>query len=44
VRSDASHIRYSEGGFFKRHKDYCSVASPAVVEYTLIISHIFFYT
>jgi hypothetical protein len=38
VRSDASHIRYSEGGFFKRHKDYCSVASPAVVEYTLIIS------
>jgi len=38
VRNDATHIKYEEGGFFKSHKDYCSVESPCIIEYTMIIS------
>lgn len=36
-RNDATHIKYGEGGFFKRHADYLSLTSNVVEEFTFII-------
>ena len=30
-------IKYSAGGFFKKHKDYLSITSNLIEEFTLII-------
>ena len=37
VRNDCTHIRYREGGFFKRHQDFLSLNSNCIEEYTLIL-------
>ena len=37
VRNDVTHIKYSKGGFFKRHADFLSLTSNVVEEYTLIL-------
>lgn len=36
-RNDITHIKYEEGGFFKRHRDYLSTTSNLIEEYTLIL-------
>lgn len=38
IRNDATHIRYGPGGFFKGHKDFLSLTSNCIEEYTLIVS------
>eukprot|EP00121_Abeoforma_whisleri_P012040 Awhi_evm1s11114 len=37
IRNDITHIKYEEGGFFKRHSDYLSATSNMIQEFTLII-------
>jgi hypothetical protein len=37
VRSDVTEIIYPIGGFFKKHKDYLSLTSNSIQEYTLIV-------
>eukprot|EP00299_Pterocystis_sp_00344_P013573 c6664_g1_i1.p1 GENE.c6664_g1_i1~~c6664_g1_i1.p1 ORF type:complete len:614 (+),score=118.90 c6664_g1_i1:34-1875(+) len=37
VRNDITHIIYRTGDFFARHKDYLSLTSNVIEEYTLII-------
>ena len=37
VRNDCTHIRYREGGFFKRHADYLSANGNIIEEYTLLL-------
>jgi predicted 2-oxoglutarate/Fe(II)-dependent dioxygenase YbiX len=32
-----THIKYEEGGFFKRHRDYLSTTSNLIEEYTLLL-------
>ena len=36
-RNDVTHIKYEEGGFFKRHRDYLSTTSNLIEEYTLLL-------
>ena len=36
-RTDFTHIKYSQGGFFKRHRDYLSTTSNFVEEFTLLL-------
>ena len=38
VRNDATHLRYTPGGFFKVHQDFLSLQSNCVDEYTLLLS------
>lgn len=35
--NDITYIKYQEGGYFKKHKDYLSLTSNIVQEYTLIM-------
>lgn len=37
VRNDITHIKYEPGGFFKEHRDYLSLRSNIIEEYTLLI-------
>ena len=37
VRSDITEILYPIGGFFKKHKDFLSVTSNSITEFTLIV-------
>lgn len=37
VRNDITHIIYEQGGFFKAHRDYLSLTSNIIEEYTLLI-------
>jgi hypothetical protein len=37
VPDDATHIVYETGGFFKPHRDFTSVVSNVVEEYTLLV-------
>lgn len=37
VRNDVTHIVYAPGGFFKQHRDYLSLKSNIIEEYTLLI-------
>ncbi|CAB9519901.1 expressed unknown protein [Seminavis robusta] len=36
-RNDITHIKYEEGGFFQRHKDYLSLTSNLIEEFTLLV-------
>ena len=36
-RNDATHIRYTKGGFFKRHQDYLSLTSNVLEEWTMLL-------
>lgn len=36
-KNDITHIKYSDGGYFKVHEDYLSLSSNMVEEYTLIM-------
>ena len=36
-RNDVTHIKYEEGGFFNRHRDYLSTTSNLIEEYTLLL-------
>jgi hypothetical protein len=36
-RNNITRIKYEEGGFFKRHRDYLSTTSNLIEEYTLIL-------
>lgn len=33
-----THIKYSAGGFFKRHTDHCRGASNLIEEFTLVVN------
>ena len=37
VRSDISEIKYPVGGFFSKHKDYLSITSNSISEFTMIV-------
>ena len=37
VKNDVTFIKYSQGGFFKRHQDYTTITSNVMEEFTLII-------
>lgn len=37
VNNDITHIKYQPGGFFKSHRDYLSITSNIIEEYTLLI-------
>jgi len=37
VHNDITHIKYTEGGFFKSHEDYLSLTSNVIEEYTMIM-------
>ena len=36
-KNDVTHIKYTKGGFFKKHRDYLSTTSNLVEEYTLLV-------
>ena len=36
-RNDVTHIKYSKGGFFKKHRDYLSTTSNFVEEFTFLL-------
>ncbi|GMI12680.1 hypothetical protein TrRE_jg7199 [Triparma retinervis] len=38
VRSDISEIKYPVGGFFSKHKDYLSITSNSISEFTMIVA------
>jgi hypothetical protein len=37
IRNDVTHIVYSAGGFFSSHRDFLSITSNVVEEYTLLV-------
>ena len=36
-KNDVTHIKYEQGGYFKRHRDYLSTTSNLIEEFTLLI-------